>query len=81
MTGIMDTSLDGASVQEKFDISFKELQGVHLTAQLSKVMERLLRSLFLPFLMKHDSFGRKQFAYMEGRGARDAPEMHLHTCC
>ena len=43
-----------------------------MTAQLSIVMGGLLRSLFLPFLMKHDGFGPNQFAYMEGRGARDA---------
>ena len=35
-------------------------------------MERLLRPLFVPFLVKHDAFGPNQFAYMEGRGARDA---------
>jgi hypothetical protein len=43
-----------------------------LTTQLSKAMERLLRPLFVPFLIKHDGFGPNQFAYMEGRGARDA---------
>jgi hypothetical protein len=50
----------------------KNYRGVHLTTQLSKVMERLLRPLFVPFLVKHDGFGPNQFAYMEGRGARDA---------
>ena len=44
-------------------------RGVHLTAQLSKVLERLLRSLFLPFLVMHNGFGPNQFAYMEGRRA------------
>jgi hypothetical protein len=47
-------------------------RGVHLTAQLSKAMERLLGVLFTPFLTKNVSYGPNQFAYMTGRGARDA---------
>ena len=35
-------------------------------------MERLLRSLFLPFLIRNDAFGPNQFAYVPERGARDA---------
>jgi hypothetical protein len=47
-------------------------RGVHLTAQLSKAMERLLRTLFMPFLLINEVFGPNQFAYIPERGARDA---------
>ena len=47
-------------------------RGIHLTAQLSKVMERLLQKLFVPYLRRMDCFGPNQFAYTAGRGARDA---------
>jgi hypothetical protein len=35
-------------------------------------MERLLRTLFMPYLLKNGLFGRSQFAYIPERGARDA---------
>jgi hypothetical protein len=47
-------------------------RGIHLTAQLSKVAERLLQRLFVPYLYRMKSFGPNQFAYTRGRGARDA---------
>jgi hypothetical protein len=47
-------------------------RGIHLTAQLSKVAERLIRSLYRPFITLCNSFGHNQFAYTPGRGARDA---------
>ena len=47
-------------------------RGVHLTAQASKTMERILLSLFMPYVVKHGSFGPNQFAYTPERGARDA---------
>jgi hypothetical protein len=47
-------------------------RGVHLTAQLSKAMERLLQTLFMPFLLRSEAFGPNQFAYTPERGARDA---------
>ena len=46
-------------------------RGVHLTAQLAKVMERLLQPLFGPTLMAEVSIGPNQFAYCRGRGSRD----------
>jgi len=45
---------------------------VHLTSQLGKAMERLLGSLFQPFLEKTLAYGPNQFAYSRGRGGRDA---------
>jgi hypothetical protein len=47
-------------------------RGVHLTSQLSKVMERLLRHLFKPYVLRNGIFGCNQFAYTPERGARDA---------
>ena len=44
---------------------------VHLTAQVSKVVERALLKCYTPFLLKTVSFGPNQFAYTPGRGARD----------
>jgi len=43
-----------------------------MTAQLAKVMERLLQPLFVPVLMSEISIGANQFAYCRERGARDA---------
>ena len=48
-------------------------RGIHLTAQLSKAMERLLGQLWLPDMSKQpEFFGPNQFAYLPERGARDA---------
>jgi hypothetical protein len=47
-------------------------RGIHLTAQLSKVVERLLKALLMPFITSTIAFGPNQFAYTNGRGARDA---------
>ena len=47
-------------------------RGIHLTAQLSKVVERLLKLLYYPYLTSCSAFGPSQFAYTLGRGARDA---------
>ena len=46
-------------------------RGIHLTAQVSKVIERLIKSLLMPFVMMSVGFGPNQFAYTPGRGARD----------
>ena len=47
-------------------------RGIHLTSQLSKAMERMLRSLFLPYLLQNVVYGQNQFAYTPEVGARDA---------
>jgi hypothetical protein len=47
-------------------------RGIHLTAQLSKAMERFLSPLFLIHAQRCLSFGPNQFAYTPRRGARDA---------
>ena len=47
-------------------------RGVHLTSQLSKVVERVLGLSFLPYLHSALACGPQQFAYLPGRGSRDA---------
>ena len=47
-------------------------RGIHLTAQLSKVCERVLAEHLLPFWCATESFGRNQYAYTPKRGYRDA---------
>lgn len=46
-------------------------RGVHLTSQLSKVVERLVKSMLMPFVSRTIACGANQFAYTTGRGARD----------
>ena len=45
---------------------------IHLTAQLSKVAERLLLPLVEPHISRTVAFGPNQFAHTKCRGARDA---------
>ena len=47
-------------------------RGVHMTAQLAKVVERLLRLEFSCELTSEVSIGPNQFAYCAERGSRDA---------
>ena len=42
------------------------------TAQLSKVVERMVKKLMEPFLEQTVAYGPNQFAYRAKRGARDA---------
>ena len=54
-------------------------RGIHLTPQLSKVVERLLKLLYDPYLSATCAFGQNQFAYSIGRGARDALALLMLT--
>ncbi len=47
-------------------------RGIHLTAQMSKAMERYIGELFGQYLLTSVSFGPHQFAYTKERGSRDA---------
>ena len=47
-------------------------RGVHLTSQVGKAAERLLRTGFADFFASADCSGENQFAYKPERGARDA---------
>ena len=46
-------------------------RGVHLTPQLSKVVERALGSFFMPYLEETGAYGANQFAYTKKRGCKD----------
>ena len=46
-----------------------------MTTQLSKVVEQLLKTLYVPHLTATLGFGPNQFAYTKKRGARDALAM------
>ena len=46
-------------------------RGVHLTTQLSKVVERAIASLFLLYVEVESMFGDHQYAYGKGRGYKD----------
>ena len=47
-------------------------RGIHLSSQVSKVLERLLGRFFLPLLEAEGAFDYNQFAYRQGRGCKDA---------
>ena len=49
----------------------RNYRGVHLTPQLSKVLERAIGALFIPFLEQTDAYGPHQYAYGKGRGYQD----------
>ena len=57
----------------------KNYRGIHITAQLSKAMERLLQMMYLPYFIATVAFGENQFAYCAGRGARDALALMVCT--
>ena len=42
-----------------------------MTAQISKVVERLIKGMIEPHLEKVNAYGENQFAYRKGRGSRD----------
>ena len=46
-------------------------RGVHLTAQLSKVIERAVGAVFIPWADKNLLQGPNQYAYAKGRGYQD----------
>ena len=47
-------------------------RGIHMTAQLSKIVERLIKRMVEPYLEHSLALGVNQFAYRAQRGARDA---------
>ena len=50
----------------------RNYRGLHLTSQLSKIIERFFAGMFMPAIMSRNRFGSNQFAYQDGVGARDA---------
>ena len=51
-------------------------RGVHMTSQVSKVVERVLSDCFSP-LLERNAFGDNQFAYRKKHGARDAVAFYV----
>ena len=56
----------------------KNYRGVHLTPQLSKVVERSLGTLFIPWLESSGAYGPNQFAYSKGKGHKDT--LTINVC-
>jgi len=56
----------------------KNYRGVHLTPQLSKVVERTVGSLLVPWLENQGAFGPNQYAYSKGRGYKDV--LAINVC-
>ena len=53
-------------------------RGVHLTPQLSKVVERAVGTLLLPWLEAHGAYGPHQYAYGKGKGYKDV--LAINVC-
>ena len=66
-----------AMYQKKAVYNPLNYRGVHLTAQLSKVMERFLQPVCRPALMSEINIGANEFPYCPGRGSRDALAFHV----
>ena len=49
----------------------KNYRGVHMTPQISKAVERVLKTMIEPHLERIGALGDNQFAYRKGRGSRD----------
>lgn len=49
----------------------RNYRGIHLTAQISKVVERIIGNKIYSYLNDIRAFGANQFAYQKNRGARD----------
>ena len=49
----------------------KNYRGAHLTSQFSKVVERAIGSLLLPWLECTEAYGFNQYAYTKRRGDKD----------
>ena len=49
----------------------RNYRGVHLTAQLSKVVERAVGTVFVPWAESNDLYGPNQYAYSKGKSYKD----------
>ena len=49
----------------------RNYRGVHLTAQLSKVVERAVGTVFIPWAESNDLYGPNQYAYSKGKSYKD----------
>ncbi len=53
-------------------------RGVHLTAQMSKVIERAIGGVFIPWVEKVGAYGPRQVAYAKGTSYKDV--LALNVC-
>ena len=60
------------TTQEKSKACPLNYRGIHLTSQLSKVVERILGELCMKYSETSNAFGHNQFAYRKNKGYRDA---------
>ncbi len=54
-------------------------RGIHLTPQLSKVLERVIGKTFLPWIYRNNKFGEHQYAYGRGRSHKDALAVNVNS--
>ncbi len=54
-------------------------RGIHLTPQLSKVLERVIGKVFLPWVNRNNKFGEHQYAYGKGRSHKDALAVNVNS--
>ena len=55
----------------------KNYRGIHLTPQISKIVERMIGSTFLPWANRNGLFGANQYAYSTKRSHRDAMAVNI----
>ena len=55
----------------------KNYRGVHLTPQISKIIERVIGCAFLPWANRAKLFGENQYAYSTRRSHRDALAVNI----
>ena len=72
VAGGLDDALDSPSLQKSASFQPGNYRGRHLTAQISKAMERFLEQIVVTFMSLPANVGSNQFAYQRARGARDA---------
>ena len=57
----------------------RNYRGVHLTPQLSKVIERAIGSVFIPWAEGSGAYGPRQFAYAKGMSYKDVLALNVCT--
>ena len=67
--------------KRKSTVHANNYRGVHLTVQLSKVVERVAGRIFLGTLQREGAFGERQFAYSVGRGHHDVSALPCFPNC
>ena len=71
MAEVLAGTLGGTYIQAACVFNPKIYSDVHLTAQLSKVVERVFLAMLMAHISRWSLAGKNQFAYTKERGARD----------